>query len=80
MAAFFIFKKLIKGVVNVIQKANQDIRQAKGIVPWWMVADKLGISVATIYIWLRHEMPKEKKDRVLAAIDECKNEIRRSIV
>lgn len=52
--------------------ANEDLRsaaKAKG-VRVWQLAEKLNVSETTMAKLLRHELPNEKKTRLLAIIDE----------
>lgn len=57
-------------------KKNLDIRQCikDSGLPYWVVADHLGITDATFSRWLRKELPEEKKQEILSAIDEIKQE------
>jgi len=52
--------------------ANQEIREAikKKRLRHYEVADVLGVSKETLCIWLRKELPKEKKEKILKAINE----------
>jgi transposase-like protein len=54
---------------------NQDIKKAKGNLPNWAIAEKLGIHENTLYRWLRSEMSDEKKQLVIDAINELKREL-----
>ena len=49
---------------------NEKIRDAMRIanVKQWQVADALGVHEATFCVWLRHELPTEKQEAILAAI------------
>ncbi len=38
-------------------------------VPFWMIADACGVSASTFTVWMRKELPDDKRERVLAAID-----------
>lgn len=51
---------------------NTTIRNASKIahMPLWKVADFMGISEATLTRMLRHELPEEEKQRILAIIHE----------
>lgn len=51
---------------------NQEIREAakKNGVAFWKIAEKLGISEATITRWLRFELPDEKREKILGIIAE----------
>ena len=40
----------------------------------WEVAEHLGIGDATLSRKLRHELPREDRDRILAIINEIANE------
>ncbi|WP_281077649.1 hypothetical protein [Catenibacterium sp. co_0103] len=44
---------------------NLDIREAlkNANMRHWVLADELGIDETTLSRWLRHELPKDKKDR-----------------
>ena len=56
--------------------ANTEIREEikRSYLKYWEVADRLNISAVTFTVWLRHELPKEKKQLVLNAIRDLKNE------
>lgn len=53
---------------------NKEIRTALRLsdVTQWQVADELGVSDVTICRWLRHELPDEKKNQILQAIEDVK--------
>ena len=55
---------------------NQDVRKAARIadVPLWKIADAIGVSEPTITRWLRHELPADKKQRILEAIESIEKE------
>jgi len=50
---------------------NLEIREKSRMknVPFWMIAEACGISAGTFTVWMRKELPEEKRRRVLAAID-----------
>mgnify|MGYP002623425603 CR=1 FL=1 len=50
---------------------NQKIRDRARIenVRYWQIARELGITAGTLTVWLRSEMPEDKRQRVDAAID-----------
>ena len=54
---------------------NEDIKKAKGDLPNWAIAEKLGIHENTLYRWLRSEMRYEKKRLVIDAINKLKREL-----
>ena len=49
---------------------NQEIRRLifEHNLKLWQVADVLGIHPVTLSNWLRHELPEDKRARVLEAI------------
>lgn len=53
---------------------NVEIRSAKGSVPNWIIAEKLGIHENSFYRLLRQELPKEKKEEILKIINELKQD------
>lgn len=55
-------------------KRNQDIRKAKGTIPNWLIAEKLGIHENSIYRMLRQELTNDKKKEILAIIQVIKSE------
>lgn len=40
----------------------------------WQIADELGIHEKTLTVWLRHELPEDKKQMILDAVEKLKNE------
>ena len=57
---------------------NQELKlKAAGAgVKLWRIAEKLGVTDNTLSRWLRSELPDEKKEKILAIIDELKQEAR----
>ncbi|MBQ7868324.1 MAG: hypothetical protein IJ354_09280 [Clostridia bacterium] len=51
---------------------NQEIRTAakKLHVPFWKIADSLGISEATFTRMMRRELPKDKYDQIMSIIEK----------
>lgn len=51
---------------------NIEIRESikRRGVKYWQVADALSVSAPTLTIWLRHELPPTKKQRIMQAIEE----------
>lgn len=43
-------------------------------VALWRIADKLSVSESTILRWLRHDLPSDKQQRILNAINEIVGE------
>lgn len=57
-------------------KANNEIRTlaAENNIYIWQIADKLGVHENTLLRWMRKELPKETKDKILNAINEIRGE------
>jgi hypothetical protein len=55
-------------------KRNLDVREAKGKIPLWVIAERLNIHVTTLNGWMRQEMDAEKKGRIMGAIAAIKEE------
>ncbi|MGC9935236.1 hypothetical protein [Priestia aryabhattai] len=53
-------------------KRNEEIKRAKGSIPNWLVAEKLGIHENSLYRLLRKELPEEKKREILKIIEILK--------
>ena len=53
-------------------KANSEIRDAleAADIKYWELASQLRISPSTLTVWLRHELPSERKRLVLNAVWE----------
>ncbi|MGU3394064.1 hypothetical protein ACNHOZ_07910 [Priestia sp. D51] len=56
-------------------KRNQDIREAKGNIPTWVIAERLGIHENTLHNWMKKEMCKRRKEGVMNAIVGIKKEL-----
>ena len=56
--------------------SNEEIRKRMRIadVKQWEVADAIGVHEATLCVWLRHELPTEKRDKILKAIEKLGKE------
>ena len=52
-------------------QANQDIRAAMNdnSIKFWECAERVGISAGTFSVWMRRELPAEKKAEVFNAIN-----------
>jgi hypothetical protein len=75
-----LFKLIITAILATrkeqkMQKRNQDIRKAKGNIPNWFIAEKIGIHEVTFIRWMRQEMSLNKKGTVLTAIKKAKEEL-----
>ena len=53
---------------------NEEIRCAMKAanVKQWQIADALGIHEKTFCVWLRHELPADKKKEILDVIEKLK--------
>ncbi|MDO6848750.1 hypothetical protein Q4S57_12385 [Priestia megaterium] len=56
-------------------KRNQDIRKAKGNIPTWVIAERLGVHENTLHNWMKKEMCKKRKERIMSAIGAIKKEL-----
>jgi uncharacterized protein YjcR len=63
-------------LVSEYQKRNKDFFKAKGEIPLWVIADKLSCHENTVRNWLKKELVPEKKERLLGAINEIKQDLR----
>lgn len=43
----------------------------------WQIAQKMGVHENTFYRWMRTEMTGEKKEKVMTAIAELKQEVKK---
>lgn len=49
---------------------NKDIRKMKGDIPYFVIAEELGVSETTLYNWLKKELTLEKRDLITNAINQ----------
>jgi hypothetical protein len=61
-------------VYPFVDKANAEIRKSLSGVSHYLVANKLGMSESTFGRALRFELPLEKKNMIMRAIEEHKEE------
>ena len=54
---------------------NKDIREMKGNIPFWIIAEKLGVSENTVLNWLKKELSEEKRLEFVEAINQIKKEL-----
>ena len=59
----------------MIKPRNEDIRKAKGKIPFYLIAERLGIHDQTLYSWMRRELPEDKKEQIFAIIQDLKEEM-----
>lgn len=61
------------------EKSNQRIRNAMADsgMYYWELADRLGVTPWTLTVWMRHEMPEEKQERILQLIREESEQMRK---
>lgn len=54
--------------------ANEDLKRVwkRFGIYQWEIAGELGVSDITVSRWLRYELPQEKKELILAAIEKIK--------
>jgi predicted XRE-type DNA-binding protein len=57
-----------------MKKANIEVRRKiwEADLKHYQIAEKIGISHISIMNWLRVELTKERKDKILKAIEELK--------
>ncbi|MGE1118333.1 hypothetical protein [Bacillus altitudinis] len=55
-------------------RRNEEITKAKGSIPNWIIAERMGIHENTYYRLLRKELTEEKKKEILGIIDGIKSE------
>lgn len=58
-------------------KRNLDIREAKEDIPFWVIAERLGVHENTLRNWMRKELSVEQKNKILNAIQEVKLDMKR---
>ena len=56
------------------EPANVEILAAKGNIPLWKLAEKVGVHETTVIRWFRKEMTEEQKAKITEAINEVKQE------
>ncbi|MEN3132678.1 hypothetical protein [Bacillus albus] len=54
---------------------NQDIKNLKGRIPNWMIAEKLGVHENTVIRWLRSDLSVDRKRKIITAIEGIKAEV-----
>jgi len=54
---------------------NVDIREFRGNIPNWIIAERLGVHENTFGRWMRTEMSGHRKQRVMEAIASIKKEL-----
>lgn len=45
----------------------------KGDIPYWVIAEELGISETTLYNWLKKELTADKRSLIVHAINQVKS-------
>lgn len=56
-------------------KRNSKILKAKGNIPYWVIADQMGVHENTVRNWMKREMGPEKEALILAAIEVARNDL-----
>ncbi|WP_200900435.1 helix-turn-helix domain-containing protein [Bacillus atrophaeus] len=49
---------------------NEDLKRARGNIPYSAIASKLRVSESTLYRWFRSKLSIERKKEILNAIKE----------
>lgn len=57
------------------RKSNPCVLEAKGNIPYYAIANHLGVHENTVRNWMKKEMTPEIKEKVLNAISEIKQEL-----
>lgn len=58
--------------MNYIKSRNKEIRESKGKVPNWAIAERIGVSENTLLRWMRQEIEGDRKIQILNAIADIK--------
>ncbi|WP_179292809.1 hypothetical protein [Bacillus sp. 7884-1] len=53
-------------------KMNEDLKRARGNIPYSVIALKLNVSESTLYRWFRSKLSKEREKEILDVIMEIK--------
>ncbi|MCM3670282.1 hypothetical protein M3181_14965 [Mesobacillus maritimus] len=61
----------------MFRKRNQNVVEAKGRIPYWIIAERLGVHENTIQNWMKQEMSRDREEQVLSVIAKIKEEIER---
>ena len=61
-------------------KRNLDIREAKGNIPFWIIAERLEVHENTVLNWMKREMSLKQKEKVLNAISAIKEEMKQEAI
>lgn len=59
---------------------NKDIRELKGDIPFWVIAERLGVSENTVFNWMKKDFTEERKKRFVNVIEQIKAEMSRKAV
>ena len=65
-------------VNSIFRNLNKAVHEEKEDLPWWIIADRVGIHENTLRGWLRQKLSKEREERVLNAIYEIKKEMQQA--
>ncbi|MCM3165115.1 hypothetical protein [Metabacillus litoralis] len=55
-------------------KRNVDIWEQKGSIPFWIIAEKIGVHENTVRNWMKTNLSQDKKEKILTAIKEIKSQ------
>lgn len=56
-------------------KLNPRVMEAKGRIPFWVIAQRLGVHENTVRNWMKSKMSEDKEAKVLAAIEDIKKQL-----
>lgn len=60
---------------NPIYQRNVEIREAKGQIPLWFIAEKLSVHENTLRNWMKKELSPERKKEIFRIIETVKSEV-----
>lgn len=66
-------------MVSKVFRKNSWFLEAKGDIPYWVIANQLSVHENTVRNWVKREMTPEIKEKVLAAIAEIKQELAKAL-
>lgn len=59
-----------------INSRNIELREAKGVIPFWVIAERLGVHENTLRNWMKAELQEHEKQKILSVINEIKDELK----
>ena len=61
----------------MFEKRNHNVVEAKGSIPYWVIAERIGVHENTVQNWMKKKMSAEREKIVMRAIADIKEEIGR---